>query len=171
MLLILGLVIGMVLGESQAVDVVAMPFSVMLTVFLALMGMRVASRLGDLETHGLGLTLFAILAPLALGSLTVALASTLGLEIAAVILLGTLAASASYNCSTGSSCKGDSRGQPCCVPGPAARRHFSVQCVGRNLCLSPDRCGDGQRFNWPGLGRGFRRVSVEVPTIREETIN
>jgi hypothetical protein len=95
-LLTLGLVIGMVLGESQAIGIVATPFNLMLTVFLGLMGMKVASRLGDLRTHGLRLTLFALFAPLAMGSLTVVLASALGLEVAAVTLLGTLAASASY---------------------------------------------------------------------------
>ena len=95
-LLIAGLAIGMILGSSEAIDIFVLPFSVMLTVFLALMGMKVASRFGDLKANGVRLTLFAILVPLAIGSIAVVMGSALGLNIAAATLLGTLAASASY---------------------------------------------------------------------------
>ncbi len=95
-LLITGIVIGMVPGVSAAVDAFTSPFSLALTLFLGLMGIKVASRLGDLKNNGLRLTLFAIVAPLAFGSTTVVLATVVGLDVAAATLLGVLAASASY---------------------------------------------------------------------------
>lgn len=95
-LLIGGMLAGLFIGESDAIDFVISPFNVVLTVFLALMGIKVANRFGDLRSNGLRLALFAILVPVVLGSAITLLSASLGFGVATATLLGTLAASASY---------------------------------------------------------------------------
>lgn len=95
-LLIGGMALGFAVGQAEIIEVVISPFNIVLTLFLALMGIKVASRLADLRSNGLRLTLFAILVPVFLGSVTALLAASLGFGVATATLLGTLAASASY---------------------------------------------------------------------------
>ncbi len=95
-LLIAGIALGLVINDSVAVDLFISPFNVVLTLFLGLMGMKVASRFGDLKMNGARLILFAVIVPLVLGVAGVLIGSSVGLGVAAATLLGTLAASASY---------------------------------------------------------------------------
>lgn len=95
-LLIGGMLVGLAVGQSEAIDFVISPFNVVLTVFLALMGIKVANRFGDLRSNGLRLTIFAILVPVVLGSTIALLSASMGFGVATATLLGTLAASASY---------------------------------------------------------------------------
>ncbi len=95
-LLLMGLGIGMLFSESEAIGTLTSPFNIVLTGFLALMGIKVAGRIGDLRVVGSRLVAFAILAPLIFGSGTAALGVIAGLDVATATVLATLAASASY---------------------------------------------------------------------------
>lgn len=94
-----GIVIGAVSGvEGKAV---VAPFFVdlfpgILTLFFLEMGMLVAHRIGDIRRAGLPLAIFALLMPMASGAVAIALATLVGLSIGGAMVMGTLAASASF---------------------------------------------------------------------------
>lgn len=94
-----GTLIGWLSGETGAKQVA--PFFVelfpgFLTLFLLEMGTLVGKRIGDLRRVGGFLVLFGIFMPLVHGALGIVLASLVGLSVGGSMLMGTLAASASY---------------------------------------------------------------------------
>ena len=99
LLLIGGLVVGMVSGESGRA--VMQPFSIdlfkgMLAFFLLDMGLTVARNLGDARKAPPLLILYAVLAPLLHAAIALVFAMPLGLGAADAGLLMVLSASASY---------------------------------------------------------------------------
>lgn len=72
------------------------PFQGVLTLFLLEMGMVAARRLGDLRRVGLFLGLFGVAMPMLRGVLGIILSKAVGLSLGGTVLLGVLAASASY---------------------------------------------------------------------------
>lgn len=98
-LLIGGMIIGLLCGKKGAEQVAPLfdaPFRGVLTLFLLEVGLVTGRRLGDLKSAGLGLVLFATVMPLLHGVLGVWLGKLAGLEVGGAMILGTLAASASY---------------------------------------------------------------------------
>ena len=71
-------------------------FQGMLCLFLLELGRLAASRAGDFRQVGLKLAAFAIVAPVLHGLLGIAAAHAAGLSQGGAVILGTLAASASY---------------------------------------------------------------------------
>jgi hypothetical protein len=99
LLLVGGLIIGAVVGESgvnamQAVFVA--PFKGILALFLLELGLVVGDRLPGIRRYGLRLVGFALLAPLGLALLGAGTALAMGLSAGGVAVMATLAASASY---------------------------------------------------------------------------
>jgi hypothetical protein len=82
-------------AESTAAFFVA-PFQGILSLFLLEMGMVAARRLADLRKAGSFLIAWGIVAPLLHASLGVLAGRAVGLSMGGAVLLGTLAASASY---------------------------------------------------------------------------
>lgn len=72
------------------------PFQGILALFLLEMGLVAARRFGDLRKVGLFLVAFGIAAPLLNGCLGIGLATVVGLGAGGTMLMGVLAASASY---------------------------------------------------------------------------
>ncbi|MEL6404653.1 MAG: sodium-dependent bicarbonate transport family permease [Chloroflexota bacterium] len=94
-----GVIIGMVSGDAgyNAVSPFFVDlFSGFLTLFLLEMGTRVGKRLDDLPELGWFLVGFSIVMPILHGALGVWLGSLAGLSVGGAMILGTLAASASY---------------------------------------------------------------------------
>ena len=94
-----GLLIGALAGQAGMAKV--KPFFVdlfqgMLCLFLLELGRLAASRAGDFRQVGLKLATFAIVAPVLHGLLGIAAAHAAGLSQSGAVILGTLAASASY---------------------------------------------------------------------------
>lgn len=94
-----GLLIGALAGQAGMAKV--KPFFVdlfqgMLCLFLLELGRLAASRAGDFRQVGLKLAAFAIVAPVLHGLLGIAAAHAAGLSQGGAVILGTLAASASY---------------------------------------------------------------------------
>lgn len=94
-----GLAIGALAGPAGLSKV--KPFFVdlfpgLLCLFLLELGRLAASRIGEFRQVGAKLALFAIAAPVLHGALGVALAHAIGLSQGGAIIMGTLAASASY---------------------------------------------------------------------------
>lgn len=99
LLLLGGLAIGAIAGESgvQAVDAMYFQlFQGMLMLFMLDMGLVAASRLGLLRTGALRLVVFATALPLVHGLAGVAIAHLAGLGTAGATVFGTMLASASY---------------------------------------------------------------------------
>jgi hypothetical protein len=99
-LLLLGaLVIGAVTGErgwSSVAPFADEPFKGVLCLFLLDMGLISARRLGALRRSGVVLVLFALIAPVVLASVAIAVAWTLGMSRGDALLFTVLCASASY---------------------------------------------------------------------------
>jgi len=95
-LLLGGLVVGFAFSGSQFVSMFIVPFGWVLLAFLVLMGFKVVTRLGDLKNNGIRLTIFAVFTPLILGVVATSIGYMTGLGVSAAVVLGTLAASASY---------------------------------------------------------------------------
>ena len=99
LLLIGAMVIGALSGKSGMTSVEGFfvtPFQGVLALFLLEMGMVAGRRLGDLKKVGVFLLLFGLIAPVVHGCLGVLLGTWLGLSTGGAMLLGVLAASASY---------------------------------------------------------------------------
>lgn len=99
LLLLGGLVIGVLAGKAgikQVAPLFVDLFRGALTLFLLEMGMVAARRFGDLRKVGGFLVAFGILMPIANGAIGIWLGSLAGLSLGGAVVLGTLAASASY---------------------------------------------------------------------------
>lgn len=94
-----GLVIGFLGGKQgfgQVAPLFVDPFKGALTLFLLEMGMVAARQIRDLARVGPFLAVFGVLMPIAHGALGVWLGNLVGLSAGGAMVLGTLAASASY---------------------------------------------------------------------------
>lgn len=99
LLLLGGLVIGVLAGKAGLAQVAPLfvdPFKGALTLFLLEMGMVAARRFRDLRKVGAFLIAFGVLMPVANGAVGIWLGSLAGLSAGGAVVLGTLAASASY---------------------------------------------------------------------------
>jgi hypothetical protein len=99
LLLIGAMVIGALSGQSGMNSVEGFfvaPFQGVLALFLLEMGMVAGRRLGDLKKVGVFLLLFGLIAPIVHGVVGVLLGTWVGLSTGGAMLLGVLAASASY---------------------------------------------------------------------------
>jgi uncharacterized protein len=99
LLLLGGLVIGFLAGKpglEQVAPLFVEPFRGALTLFLLEMGMVAARRFRDLRKVGLFLIGFGIIMPIIHGILGLWLGQIAGLSLGGALILGVLAASASY---------------------------------------------------------------------------
>lgn len=99
LLLLGGLLIGFLAGKpglAQVAPLFVDPFKGVLTLFLLEMGMVAARRFRDLRRVGVFLIAFGILMPIINGTIGIWLGSLAGLSQGGAVVLGTLAASASY---------------------------------------------------------------------------
>lgn len=83
-------------GLQQIAPVFVDPFRGVLVLFLLELGMVAAKRLRDLRTVGVFLIGFGIVMPLIQGAMGVWLGSLAGMSVGGAMVLGTMAASASY---------------------------------------------------------------------------
>lgn len=98
-LLLGGLTIGAIAGEEGVAPIAPVflgPFKGVLAFFLLELGLVAGGKLGALRQYGFRLLVVGLGLPPVLGLLGVFLGSVLGLETGGAVLLGTLAASASY---------------------------------------------------------------------------
>jgi hypothetical protein len=98
-LLVGGLLIGFIVGAERMVPinvVFVSPFKGALAFFLLEMGLVVAGRLKTLKRVGFSLLIFAVLMPLISATLACFIGTVCGLSLGGVIVLATLASSASY---------------------------------------------------------------------------
>ncbi len=98
-LLVGGLIIGFIVGEggfAPVAPVFSDLFRGALTIFLLGLGLEAGRHFGSLRHAGLGLIAFALAFPLAVGALAVTAASAIGMGEGGAVVLGILAASASY---------------------------------------------------------------------------
>lgn len=94
-----GLFIGAVMGEAGTApikNVFVDPFKGVLALFLLELGLVAGARLGELRKYGLRLVGFALLAPMVLSLAGALVGVMLGLSVGGVMMMATLAASASY---------------------------------------------------------------------------
>lgn len=99
LLLVGGLVIGAVMGESGTApikNVFVDPFKGVLALFLLELGLVAGARLGELRKYGVRLVGFALLAPMVLSLAGALVGVMLDLSVGGVTVMATLAASASY---------------------------------------------------------------------------
>jgi hypothetical protein len=99
LLLVGGLVIGAVMGESGTApikNVFVDLFKGVLALFLLELGLVAGASLGEIRKYGMRLIGFAVLAPMFLSGLGALTGAMLGLSLGGVALMATLAASASY---------------------------------------------------------------------------
>lgn len=102
LLLVGGLVVGLVMGEKNWGDVALFydtkgpAFRGSLALFLLHMGAVAGERLADLRAVGPRLLAFAVVLPVAHGTLGVGLGHLAGLSVGGAAVLGSMAASASY---------------------------------------------------------------------------
>jgi hypothetical protein len=98
-LLLGGLAIGWLAGPEGTSSIQPLFFDLfkgILALFLLEMGLIAAAQLPTLRRHGLFITIFGVLTPLAFAVVGALLARALGLSVGGTIVLATLAASASY---------------------------------------------------------------------------
>lgn len=98
-LLVAGMVIGVIAGPEGTAGVAPLfidLFPGVLVLFLLSIGATVGERLGDLRVVGLRLVALGIIIPLVNAAVGIAGASLLGLGASGVLLVATIAASASY---------------------------------------------------------------------------
>jgi hypothetical protein len=99
LVLYLSLALGFALavwGWREVSSVITTPFKWVLCLFLAELGLRVGRSFLDLFRRHRNLVTFGCLYPLGVGTLTVALAATIGFDVGGCALLAVLSASASY---------------------------------------------------------------------------
>jgi uncharacterized protein len=99
LLLVGGLVIGASMGEAGTAPIAPLftvLFKGVLALFLLELGLVAGARLGELKRYGLGLIVFALIAPMALALLGALGGKLLGLSTGGIAIMATLAASASY---------------------------------------------------------------------------
>jgi uncharacterized protein len=99
LLLVGGLVIGTVMGETGTAPIAPLftvLFKGVLALFLLELGLVAGARLGELKRYGIGLIAFALIAPMALAVLGALGGKLLGLSTGGTAIMATLAASASY---------------------------------------------------------------------------
>jgi hypothetical protein len=99
LLLVVGLAVGFVAPESSFIKVE--PFFValqpgVLVLFLLQLGFIVGSKLGSVLTSGVWLPVFAILMPLASGTIGALVGTAAGMSVGGATMLAILCASASY---------------------------------------------------------------------------
>jgi len=98
-LLLGSLVVGFLCGQrglDATAEFCVTPFQGVLALFLLEMGMVAARRFGDLRKVGFFLVAFGVVMPVAHGVAGIMLGKLVGLGLGGAMLLGTLAASASY---------------------------------------------------------------------------
>ena len=98
-LLVGGLIIGFIVGDAGYAPVEPVfsdLFRGALTIFLLGLGLEAGRHFGSLRSAGLGLIAFALVFPLAVGTLAVTAASAISMGEGGAVVLGILAASASY---------------------------------------------------------------------------
>jgi hypothetical protein len=94
-----GLLMGAFMGEAGTAPIAPVfmaPFKGVLALFLLELGLVAGGRLGALRQQGVGLVLFALIAPMGLAVAGALTGLGLGLSVGGTALLATLAASASY---------------------------------------------------------------------------
>ena len=94
-----GLLMGAFMGEAGTAPIAPVfmaPFKGVLALFLLELGLVAGGRLGALRQQGVGLVLFALMAPMGLAVAGALTGLGLGLSVGGTALLATLAASASY---------------------------------------------------------------------------
>jgi hypothetical protein len=94
-----GLLMGAFMGEAGTAPIAPVfmaPFKGVLALFLLELGLVAGGRLGALRQQGVGLVLFALMAPMWLAVAGALTGLGLGLSVGGTALLATLAASASY---------------------------------------------------------------------------
>jgi hypothetical protein len=99
LLLIGGLAIGFIAGPAGYAPIAPVftdAFRGLLVLFLLALGLEVGHRLGTIREGGPGLIAFALLFPLAAGTLGVATGTLIGINVGGAVVLGVLCASASY---------------------------------------------------------------------------
>jgi uncharacterized protein len=99
LLLVGGLVIGTVMGETGTAPIAPLftvLFKGVLALFLLELGLVAGARLGELKRYGISLIAFALISPMALAVLGALGGKLLGLSIGGTAIMATLAASASY---------------------------------------------------------------------------
>lgn len=99
LLLVGGLVIGAVMGDAGTAPIKPLfidLFKGVLALFLLELGLVAGARLGGLRRHGIGIAVFALVAPPVLAVAGALVGRALGLSLGGCTLLATLAASASY---------------------------------------------------------------------------
>lgn len=103
LLLVGGLIVGWINGPERMADINQLflePFKGVLALFMVGMGVAAAKRLGDLRQAGPFLVIFAIVMPLLASLLGISIGQLCGLSYGGCVLLGVLAASASYIAAT-----------------------------------------------------------------------
>ena len=99
LLLVGGLAIGFVtgpIGYERVEPFFGALFAGVLTLFLLQLGVQAGSHIKEIPQAGWGLLVFAVLFPLAVGSLTTLLGLAIGLSTGGAAVFGVLCASASY---------------------------------------------------------------------------
>jgi uncharacterized protein len=94
-----GLAIGTTMGEAGTAPIAPLftvLFKGVLALFLLELGLVAGARLGELKRYGMGLIVFAFLAPMCLAVLGALGGKLLGLSVGGTAIMATLAASASY---------------------------------------------------------------------------
>jgi hypothetical protein len=94
-----GLLMGALMGEAGTAPIAPVfmvPFKGVLALFLLELGLVAGGRLGALRQQGVGLVVFALLAPMGLAVAGALTGLALGLSVGGTALMATLAASASY---------------------------------------------------------------------------
>ncbi|MGF1657216.1 MAG: sodium-dependent bicarbonate transport family permease [Verrucomicrobiales bacterium] len=103
LLLVGGFIVGWVNGPERMADINRLfidPFKGVLALFMVGMGVSAARRLGELKKAGLFLAVFAIVMPIVSATLGILVGKLCGLSLGGTVLLGILAASASYIAAT-----------------------------------------------------------------------
>ncbi len=99
LLLVGGLAIGTSMGEAGTAPIAPLftvLFKGVLALFLLELGLVAGARLGELRRYGVGLIVFALMAPMALAVLGALGGKLLGLSVGGTAIMAALAASASY---------------------------------------------------------------------------
>lgn len=103
LLLVGGFIVGWINGPERMADINRLfldPFKGVLALFMVGMGVAAARRAGDLKSAGPFLVGFALVMPIVSSLLGIAVGMACGLSYGGCVLLGTLAASASYIAAT-----------------------------------------------------------------------
>lgn len=103
LLLVGGFIVGWINGPEKMTEINRLfldPFKGVLALFMVGMGVAAARRLGDLKKAGLFLAVFTIAMPVTSSIIGIAVGMACGLSYGGCVLLGVLAASASYIAAT-----------------------------------------------------------------------